>query len=49
MNERLDMILFKINYKLDILLEAQQKGLKAQVRQGLTDILFPRKESKNEH
>jgi len=40
MSDRIELMLWKINYKLDILLEQSQPGLKEQVRQDIVKIIF---------
>lgn len=38
--DRLERMLWKINYKLDVLLDQSSTGLKETVRQEIVDILY---------
>lgn len=41
MDARIEQILWKINYKLDVLLEGTQEGLSSKVREDMKNILYP--------
>lgn len=46
--DRIERLLWKIDYKLGVLLEVAQPGLREKVRQEIVDILYDREETNDQ-